>query len=187
MTESSSRTKTSPDTIVLRPSRGWGRLNLRDLWIYRELIYFLTWRDIIVHYKQTVLGAAWAIINPVVNMIVLEIVFGNFAGMETEGGLPGPIFRYAGVLPWVLFSKALNSAGRSILTNRTMITKIYFPRLIIPLSSVLGGIPDFLISFIVLIGMMIYWKVPSTMGLLALPLITLLALITALGIGLWLS
>jgi len=187
MTEPSLTTRIPPETIVLRPSRGWSSLNLGDLWVYRELVFFLTWRDIIVRYKQTVLGAAWAIINPVVNMIVLEIVFGKFAGMETEGGLPGPIFRYAAVLPWVLFSKALGSAGRSMLTNRSMITKVYFPRLIIPLSSVLGGILDFFISFTVLIGMMFYWGVSPTIGLLTLPLIILLALVTALGVGLWLS
>jgi lipopolysaccharide transport system permease protein len=177
----------SLDTIILRPSKGWSALKLRDLWVYRELVYFLTWRDIIVRYKQTVLGAVWAIINPLVNMIVLEIVFGKFAGMETEGGLPGPIFRYAAVLPWVLFSSALGSAGRSMLTNRSMITKIYFPRLIIPLSSVLGGVLDFLISFTVLLGMMLYWGVMPTLSLLTLPLIILLALVTALGVGLWLS
>jgi len=179
--------KNPSDTIILRPSKGWIALNLRELWNYRELIYFLTWRDIIVRYKQTVLGTAWAIINPVVNMIVLEIVFGKFAGMGTEGGLPGPIFRYAAVLPWGLFSKALSSAGRSMLSNRAMITKVYFPRLIIPLSSVLGGIVDFAISFIVLIGMMLYWDVIPGINLFALPLIILLALVTALGAGLWLS
>jgi lipopolysaccharide transport system permease protein len=175
------------ETIILRPTTGWSSLNLRDLWIYRELVYFLTWRDIIVRYKQTILGAAWAIINPVINMIVLEVVFGKFAGLEAEGGLPGPIFRYAGVLPWVLFSGALGSAGRSMLTNRSIITKIYFPRLIIPLSSVLSGVLDFLISFTVLIGMMLYWGIKPSPGLLALPLIILLALMTALGVGLWLS
>ena len=179
--------KPNADTIILRPSKGWTALKLRDLWQYRELIYFLTWRNIIVRYKQTVLGAAWAIINPVVNMIVLEIVFGKFAGMGTEGGLPGPIFRYAAVLPWGLFSKALSSAGRSMLSNRAMITKVYFPRLIIPLSSVLGGIVDFAISFIVLIGMMLYWGVMPSVNLFALPLIIILALMTALGAGLWLS
>jgi len=187
MSDRSVTNKTSSETIIIKPSRGWSALNLGDLWIYRELIVFLTWRDIIVTYKQTVLGATWAIINPVVNMIVLEIVFGTFAGMKTEGGLPGPIFRYAAVLPWVLFSKALGSAGRSLLTNRAMITKVYFPRLIIPLSSVLGGVPDFLISFVVLIGMMLYWGVSPSLNLLVLPLVVILTLVTALGVGLWLS
>jgi lipopolysaccharide transport system permease protein len=187
MSETSLALKQSPETIILRPSRGWTALNLRDLWVYRELIYFLTWRDVIVRYKQTVLGAAWAVLNPIINMIVLQVVFGSFAGMQAEGGLPGPLFRFAAVLPWGLFSNALNAAGRSMLTNRSILTKIYFPRLIIPLSSVLGGLVDFAISFVVLIGMMLYWGVTPTIQMLAVPFVVLLALITALGVGLWLS
>ena len=179
--------KSVPETVLLRPSQGWSALNLRDLWIYRELVFFLTWRDVIVRYKQTVLGFAWAIINPLINMIVLQVVFGNFAGMGTEGGVPGPIFRFVGVLPWGLFSTALGSAGRSMLSNRSILTKVYFPRLIIPLSSVLGGLVDFGISFIFLIGMMLFWNVKPSIGLVTLPLIILLALVAALGIGLWLS
>lgn len=174
------------EVILLRPTKGWASLNLRDLWLYRELIFFLTWRDISVRYKQTVLGAAWAIINPVVNMVVLEIVFGRLANMGSEG-LPGPLFRYAAVMPWGLFASALASSGRSMLSNRSMITKVYFPRLVIPLSSVLSGVVDFLISFVVLLGMMFYWQVTPTWNLVALPLIVLLALTTALGVGLWLS
>jgi len=187
MAESSLTPKSVPETVLLRPSQGWSALNLRDLWIYRELVFFLTWRDVIVRYKQTVLGFAWAIINPLINMIVLQVVFGNFAGMGTEGGVPGPIFRFVGVLPWGLFSTALGSAGRSMLSNRSILTKVYFPRLIIPLSSVLGGLVDFGISFIFLIGMMLFWNVKPSIGLVTLPLIILLALVAALGIGLWLS
>ena len=187
MSDSSLTSKPLPESVVLRPSRGWSALNLRDLWVYRELIYFLTWRDVIVRYKQTVLGFAWAIINPLINMIVLQVVFGSFAGMEAEGGLPGPIFRFAGVLPWGLFSTALGSAGRSMLSNRSILTKVYFPRLIIPLSSVLGGLVDFAISFFVLIGMMLFWGLIPSINLFWLPLIVLLALVAALGIGLWLS
>ncbi len=187
MTEPVSNTKASPEVVLLRPSRGWSALNLRDIWVYRELVYFLTWRDIIVRYKQTVLGASWAIINPLVNMIVLQVVLGNFAGMAAEGGLPGPLFRFAAVLPWGLFSSALGSAGRSMLTNRSILTKVYFPRLIIPLSSVLSGLVDFGISFLVLVGMLIFWGVKPTLGMLALPLTVLLALISALGMGLWFS
>jgi len=175
-----------PETIILRPSRGWAALNLRDLWRYRELIYFLTWRDIKVRYKQTVLGAAWAIINPLVNMVVLEFIFGRLADMDT-GGIPGPIFRYTAVLPWMLFSKALASSGRSMLSNRSVITKVYFPRLIVPLSSVLGGVVDFMISFLVLLGMMLYYQIPPTLAVLTMPLVVILALATALGVGLWLS
>jgi lipopolysaccharide transport system permease protein len=187
MTDTISTPKKSPETVILRPSRGWSALNLRDIWAYRELVYFLTWRDIIVRYKQTILGASWAIINPVINMIVLQVVFGNFAGMEAEGGLPGPLFRFAAVLPWGLFSGALGTAGRSMLTNRSILTKIYFPRLIIPLSSVLSGLVDFGISFLVLVGMLVFWGVKPTLGMLTLPLIIILALVSALGLGLWFS
>lgn len=187
MAESSLTPKTVPETVILRPSRGWSTLNLRDLWAYRELIYFLTWRDVIVRYKQTVLGAAWAVINPLINMVVLQVVFGNFAGMEAEGDIPGPLFRFASVLPWGLFSVALNSAGRSMLSNRSILTKVYFPRLIIPMSSVLGGLVDFAIGFVVLIGMMVFWGVVPSWQLITLPLIILLSLITALGGGLWFS
>jgi len=174
------------EVIVLRPSRGWSALNLRDLWLYRELVYFLTWRDIKVRYKQTVLGAGWAILQPLVNMVVLSVIFGNFAKMDTEG-IPRPVFTFAALLPWGLFSKALNDAGRSMLANRNMITKIYFPRLIIPLASVLGGVVDFLIQFGILLLMMLYYGYPPTLNIWALPLFLLLALTTALGFGLWLS
>ena len=187
MAKTTTPPKSPPEIITLRPSRGWSALNLRDLWAYRELIYFLTWRDVIVRYKQTVLGAAWAVINPLINMVVLQVVFGNFAGMEPEGNIPGPLFRFASVLPWGLFSGALNSAGRSMLSNRSILTKVYFPRLIIPMSSVLSGLVDFAIGFVVLLGMMFYWGVLPSWQILTLPLIIFLALITALGVGLWFS
>jgi lipopolysaccharide transport system permease protein len=174
------------EIITLRPSRGMVALNLRDLWFFRELVYFLTWRDIKVRYKQTILGAGWAILSPVINMIVLSIIFGNLAGLSTDG-LPRPVFTFAALLPWGLFSKALSDAGRSMLANRNMITKIYFPRLIIPLSSVLGGVVDFLIAFLVLIGMMVYYGIAPQPQVWALPLFTLLSILTALGVGLWLS
>lgn len=187
MAEISTNSNSTPEIITLRPSRGWSSLNLRDLWAYKELIYFLTWRDVIVRYKQTVLGAAWAVINPLINMVVLQVVFGNFAGMEPEGNIPGPLFRFSSVLPWGLFAGALNSAGRSMLSNRSILTKVYFPRLIIPMSSVLGGLVDFAIGFVVLLGMMIFWGVLPSWQIVTLPLIILLALITALGVGLWFS
>ncbi len=174
------------EMLTIRPPKGWISLNLRDLWLYRELITFLTWRDILVRYKQTLLGASWAIINPVVNMLVLQFIFGNLAQMDT-GGVPGPIFRYTALLPWMLFSKALSSSGRSMLTNRGLITKIYFPRLVIPLSSVLGGVVDFGISFLVMIGMMIYYKVALSWSMLLIPVLIVMTLIAALGVGLWLS
>ncbi|HLA96907.1 MAG TPA: ABC transporter permease [Anaerolineales bacterium] len=186
MSESALAQKHPEEVIVLRPSRGWSALNLSDLWRYRELIFFLTWRDILVRYKQTVLGASWAIIQPLINMIVLSVIFGSFAKMSTAG-IPRPIFTFAALLPWGLFSKALSDAGRSILANRSMITKIYFPRLIIPLSSVLGGVVDFGIQLIILILMMIYYRILPTPAVWLLPLFILLSLITALGFGLWLS
>lgn len=186
MTDTAVTPSKAEEVIVLRPSRGWSTLNLRDLWRYRELIYFLTWRDIKVRYKQTVLGAAWAIIQPLVNMVVLSIIFGNFARMPTDN-LPRPIFTFAALLPWGLFSKALSDAGRSMLSNRNMITKVYFPRLIIPLASVMGGVVDFGIQFVILLGMMFYYGYYPTINVWTLPFFLLLALITALGFGLWLS
>ncbi|MEN6299103.1 MAG: ABC transporter permease [Anaerolineaceae bacterium] len=186
MAETAIKSRSTQEVIILRPSRGWASLNLKDLWVFRELIYFLTWRDIKVRYKQTVLGAAWAILQPLLNMLVLTVIFGNLAKMST-GGIPRPIFTFAALLPWGLFSKALTDAGRSMLTNRSMITKIYFPRLIIPLSSVLGGIVDFLIQLVILLLMMVYYKVMPTAAVWTLPLFLLLAIVTALGFGLWLS
>jgi lipopolysaccharide transport system permease protein len=172
--------------LTIRPHKGWISLNLRDVWLYLELFAFLTWRDILVRYKQTLLGASWAIINPIVNMLVLQFIFGNLAKMDT-GGIPGPIFRYTALLPWMLFAKALSSSGRSMLSNRGLITKVYFPRLVIPLSSVLSAVVEFGISFLVMIGMMLYYKVALTWAILTMPLLVLLTLVIALGVGLWLS
>lgn len=174
------------EILIIRPTRGWGSLNLRDLWIYRELVYFLTWRDLKVRYKQTALGAGWAILQPFLSMVVFSIFFGGLLNVPSNG-IPYPVFSYTGLLPWGVFSKALNDAGRSLVTNRTMITKIYFPRMVIPLSSVLAGVVDFLIAFVVLVGMMVYFKIPLSSNAWTLPFFLLLALITALGVGLWLS
>ncbi len=178
--------KPRSESIVLRPSRGWIPLNLHELWTFRELIYFLTWRDIKVRYKQTVLGAAWAILQPLINMVVLSFIFGNLARLSTDG-IPRPIFTFTALLPWGLFSKALADAGRSMLANRSMITKVYFPRLIIPLSSVLGGLLDFVIQFAILLGMMLFYRITPTSAVWSLPFFVLLSLATAFGFGLWLS
>lgn len=174
------------ETLVIQPTRGLGSLNLRDLWRYRELAYFLTWRDIKVRYKQTLLGAAWALIQPLLQMIIFNFLFGNLAEIPTDG-IPRPVFTYSALLVWNLFSKALSDAGRSLVANRNMITKVYFPRLLIPLSSVLSGIVDFAIAFVILLGMMFYYKIAPTVSIWTLPLFLVLALVTALGIGLWLS
>lgn len=190
-----SRSRPAAESVLfIRPSSGWSALNLRELWSFRELIYFLTWRDIKVRYKQTALGAAWAIIQPLFTMIVFTIFFGRLAKVPSDN-VPYPIFSYTALLPWGLFTKALTDTGRSLVQNRAMITKIYFPRLSIPIASVLGGLVDFFLAFLVLIAMMIYYQyapnsvyhIRLTSALLALPLFLLLAVVTALGVGLWLS
>jgi len=170
----------------IRPSRGWTALDLRDLWLYRELIFFLTWRDLKVRYKQTLLGASWAILQPFLTMVVFTIFFGNFAKVSSEG-LPYPVFSYTALLPWTLFAKALNDASRSLVGNSHMITKVYFPRLILPMASVLSGVVDFGIAFLFLLGLMAYFGIYPTLAVFLLPFLLLLALITALGVGLWLS
>ncbi len=180
--------------LILRPSSGWSALNLADLWHYRELIYFLIWRDLKVRYKQTLLGASWAILQPFLTMVVFTIFFGRLAKIPSDN-VPYPIFSYTGLLPWTLFTKAITDAGRSLVANRAMITKIYFPRLVIPMASVLSGVVDFALAFVVLIGMMLYYNSAwggeysfvVTRAVLALPLFLLLALITALGVSLWLA
>jgi lipopolysaccharide transport system permease protein len=195
MTQTQLPSKPLAPPIILRPSRGLGAINLIDLWAYRELIFFLIWRDIKVRYKQTLLGASWAVIQPVFQMVIYTLLFGNLAQLDAEGN-PYPIFNFTALLPWGLFQKALNDAGRSLVTNRNMITKVYFPRLVIPVSSVVSGVVDFAIGFCVLISMIIYFhNAPGSgyqfalnvPGLLMLPFFVLLALLTALGFSLWLS
>jgi lipopolysaccharide transport system permease protein len=179
-------TPKSPETVLIRPSTGLAALNLGDLWIYRELIVFMIWRDLKVRYKQTFLGASWAVIQPVLTMLVFNFVFGTVAKVPTDG-VPYPIFSYTGLLPWGLFVTALNTASRSLTANQNMITKIYFPRLVLPLASVLGGVVDFAIAFVVLIMMLVFYKVTPTPAIWTLPFFLLLALLTALGTALWLS
>jgi lipopolysaccharide transport system permease protein len=175
-----------PETIYIKPSVGLAALNLRDLWTYRELVYFMIWRDIKVRYKQTLLGAAWAVIQPVLTMLVFNFVFGTIAKVPTEG-IPYPIFSYTALLPWGLFTAALNNGSRSLTANQNMVTKIYFPRLVLPLASVLGGVVDFGVAFLVLIALMVYYKVTPTAAIWTLPLFLVLTVITALGVALWLS
>lgn len=174
----------------LRPARGWISLNLSALWAYRELIYFLTWRDIKVRYKQAALGVAWAIIQPIVNMIIFTLIFGRLAGLKTDAGVPQswyPIFTFAALLPWQLFQGALQRAGVSLVSNANLLTKVYFPRLIIPFAAVAAGLVDFIFSFLVLVGLMLYYQVPMNWNMLWLPALVLLALLAALAVGLWLS
>ncbi len=172
--------------VIIKPSRGWFTLRLNDLWQYRELLYFLTWRDIKVRYKQTVLGAAWAIIQPFFTMVVFTLFFGKLAKIPSEG-VPYPIFSYAGLLPWTFFAQAMNQSSDSLVGNANLITKVYFPRLVIPLSAGLAPLVDFCIAFVVLIGMMFYYQIFPTGTLIWLPVFLLLAFATSLGVGLWLS
>jgi lipopolysaccharide transport system permease protein len=180
-------TKPEPTTVYIRPANGLAALNLRDLWTYRELIYFMIWRDLKVRYKQTLLGAAWAVIQPLMTMLVFTFLFSNVAKMSSDG-VPYPIFSYTALLPWGLFTTALNNASRSLTSNTNMVTKVYFPKLILPMASVLAGLVDFAIAFVILFGLMFFYHVtPSWTALWAVPVFLLLSVITALGVALWLS
>jgi lipopolysaccharide transport system permease protein len=188
MTELDLTMEELPDLPVthIKPSKGWISLNLRDLWEYRELAYFLTWRDIKVRYKQTVLGASWAIIQPFFTMIIFSIFFGRLAGLPSDG-VPYPIFAYAALVPWTFFANGLSNSSNSLVGSSNLLKKVYFPRLVIPISAILAGVIDFVLAFIVLILMMISFRIYPTVNALFLPLLLLLALITSLGVGLWLS
>lgn len=170
----------------IQPSRGWVSMGLGELWRYRELVYFLTWRDIKVRYKQTALGAAWAIIQPLFTMIVFSLFFGKLAQIPSDG-IPYPIFSYAALVPWTFFANGLSQSSGSLVSSSNLIKKVYFPRLAVPISTVLGGLVDFSLAFIVLLIMMAYYGIGVSPALLWLPLLLLLALVTALGVGLWLS
>jgi len=172
--------------IRIEPSKGWVSLKLRELWDYRELLYFLTWRDIKVRYKQTVLGAAWAIIQPFFTMVVFSLFFGKLAKIPSDG-IPYPIFSYTALVPWALFSNGLNQASTGLVRHAGLIKKVYFPRLAIPIARVLAGTVDFSLAFIVLLGMMFAYGIVPTLNVLWLPCFLLLALVTSLGTGLWLS
>ena len=185
MTDNPSSVSIVPVTVI-RPSRGWISLNLRDLWEYRELLYFLTWRDIKVRYKQTVLGAAWAIIQPFFTMVVFSLFFGKLAKMPSDN-IPYPIFSYAALVPWTFFANGLSQSSSSLVASANLIKKVYFPRLVVPISSVISGAVDFVLAFVVLLGMMLYFGTVPTWNVLWLPLLLLLALVTSLGVGLWLT
>jgi lipopolysaccharide transport system permease protein len=173
--------------IVFEPPHGWLNLRLGEMWHYRELLYFFIWRDLKVRYKQTLLGAAWAVLQPLMTMVIFSVIFGKLANIQPPAGIPYPVFSYAALLPWQLFSGALSNASTSLVGNQSMITKVYFPRLLLPLASVLSGLVDFGIAFIVLLGLMVYYHISPTWAVLFLPLFILLALASALAISLWLS
>ena len=172
--------------ITIRPSRGWLSLNLRELWEYRELVYFLVWRDVKVRYKQTLFGAGWAILKPVLGMIVFSVIFGRLAGLPTDG-IAGPVFYFAGLLPWILFQDGVSKASMSLVAGRSLLTKVYFPRLAMPLASVSGGMVDFGLSFLVLLGLMLFFQTPLGPFAWTAPLFVVWGLLASLGVGLWLS
>ncbi|MBE2267261.1 MAG: ABC transporter permease [Anaerolinea sp.] len=171
---------------VLEPSRGWVALKLGRLWDYRELLYFLVWRDIKVRYKQTAIGVLWAVIQPLMTMIVFTLFFGGLGKMPSDD-IAYPVFTYAALVPWTFFANGLSMASNSLVGNANLLTKVYFPRLVIPLSSILAGVVDFLLAFAVLLLLMLIYRITPTINVIWLPFLLLLALITSLGVGLWLS
>ena len=172
--------------VRIRPAASWVPLNFNQLWAYRELLYFLMWRDVKVRYKQTVLGAAWAIIQPLFTMLIFTLFFGKLAGVPSDN-VPYPVFVYAGLLIWTFFSNALANSGNSLVGNQNLLTKVFFPRIIIPGATVGAGLVDLAIGFLVLIGLMIYYSVPLTSGILLVPLIIVFVTLLALGVGMWVS
>jgi homopolymeric O-antigen transport system permease protein len=185
MIASEAKTPVAIPVIRIEPSNRL-TLGLKELWDYRELLYFLVWRDVKVRYKQTAIGAAWAIIQPLLTMIIFTLVFDKFAKIPSNG-LPYPIFSYAALLPWTYFAKALNQSILSVVTNANLITKVYFPRLLLPVSAVISGIIDFGIGFVFLVALMIWYGVVPSWGILLLPCFVLLTMLTALSVSLWLS
>jgi lipopolysaccharide transport system permease protein len=174
--------------FVVEASKPGFSINLKDLWAYRELLYFLTWRDVKVRYKQTALGVGWVIIQPLLTMLIFTLFFGKLAGIESQtGGIPYPIFAYAGLLPWTFFSNAISNSGNSLVGSAGLITKVYFPRMIIPGAAVASGLVDFAIAFLLLVGLMFYYRTGVTWNLLLFPVVLLLTTMLAVALGMWLS
>lgn len=176
----------SEPLVVIQAQRSFSLLKLRDIWAYRELLYFLTWRDVKVRYKQTALGAAWAILQPLFMMVIFTIFFGRLAGVDSSG-IPYPLYAFAGLVPWTFFSNALTAASNSLVGSANLITKVYFPRLIVPAAALLAGLVDFMLAFVLLVIMMIYYRVTPTIHLLFLPVLVVLTTLFTLGVGTWMS
>jgi lipopolysaccharide transport system permease protein len=185
VTQLASSKRQSP-ILNIEPSNTWVSLKLGELWQYRELLYFLIWRDIKVRYKQTALGAAWAIIQPLFSMLIFSLFFGRLAKMPSDG-IPYPLFSLAALVPWTFFANGLNQSSNSLVASANLLKKVYFPRLVIPIATVLAGVVDFALSFVVLLGLMAFYGVAPTINLLWMPLFLLLALVTSLAVGLWMS
>lgn len=172
--------------VLIQPHNGWLRFDLAALYRYRELLYFLTWRDVIVRYKQAAVGVAWAVLQPLLTMVVFTVIFGRFAKMPSDN-LPYPIFAFTALLPWNYFAQAIGRSGTSLVSNANLVSKVYFPRLVIPISGAIAPLVDFVISFVILLGMMAWYGIAPTWGVLALPLFTLLAVVTAVAVSLYLA
>jgi lipopolysaccharide transport system permease protein len=172
--------------LRIQPTKGWVSLRLSELWDYRELFYFLVWRDIKVRYKQTALGITWAIMQPIFTVVIFSVFFGRLAKIPSDG-IPYPLFSFTALVPWTFFSYGLNQSSNSLVGSANLITKVYFPRLAVPIASIVAGTVDFLLAFVVLIAMMVYYRVPPTRNIMFLPLFFLLTVVTSLGVGLWLS
>ena len=175
-----------PPVHVIRAAKGWRRLNLRELWEYRELLYFFAWRDIKVRYKQTVIGAAWAVLQPVLLMVVFSLFFGQVSAFQTTN-IPYPLMTYSGLVPWGLFAAGLATGGVSVTANQALVTKVYFPRLLLPASTVIAALVDFAIASVVLVFLMLYFGFVPTLAVIALPAFILLAVLTSMGFAFWLS
>lgn len=182
LSEDATRTEAKSPVVVIEPRRGWQTIGFPELWRYRELVYFFVWRDVKVRYKQTVIGAAWAILQPVSAMVIFSIIFGRFAKIPSDG-VPYPIFVYAGLLPWTLFANAVSQAGTSLVNQAHLLTKVYFPRLLVPTAAAGPGLVDFTLSFCVYGGLMLWYSHLPGISILLLPALVLLAVITALGTG----
>lgn len=172
--------------IVIEPPQGWLSLRLNDLWFYRELLFFFVWRDLKVRYKQTILGVTWAVLQPFLTMVIFSVIFGGLAKFPSDG-IPYPVFSFTALLPWGLFSRALSDASMSLVNNQQMVSKIYFPRIFLPTAVILSGLVDFGISFVMLIGLMFFYGITPTWTIIALPLFLLLAIMTAMAVGIWLA
>jgi lipopolysaccharide transport system permease protein len=178
--------KAESPVVRIAPTRGWAALKLQELWEYRELLYFFVWRDIKVRYKQTLLGVAWAVLQPFFTMVIFSLFFGRLAKVPSDG-VPYPIFSFAALIPWMFFANGLNQAANSLVNHSNLINKVYFPRLTIPVAAVLAGLADFIPAFLILIGMMLYFGIYPTATIVWIPLFLLLALVTALGVGIGLA
>lgn len=173
-------------TLIIRPPRKWVPIDFQEIWAYRELLFFFTWRDVKIRYKQTGLGFAWAVIQPLFTMIIFSLIFGGFAKIPSDG-IPYPLFSYAALLPWTLFAEGMTRSTTSMVTNAPIMTKVYFPRLLMPISGIMSPLVDFCIAFTILIAMMVYYGFVPTVNVIFLPAFLLLAIATSLGVGLWLS